>query len=163
MKKILTHLTGIVLLITILMAGGCSPAKVPQASTEDLSVVIIYVKAVKVKEENHLEMYDSGDLGNRVIDELETYVDDSTKIYWMLADDSGLEKIKKVKPKNTGGKIMPGPAKGIWFLKHYKKHVVPGNQKSGDTQEYLIRVKDLDGKTWEIDPYLKIPDQLRDE
>ncbi len=27
MKKILTHLTGIVLLITILMAGGCSPAK----------------------------------------------------------------------------------------------------------------------------------------
>ena len=151
MKKILTLLVGIVFLITILIAGGCSPAKVPEAK-EDLSVVIIYVKATK---DNHLEMYDSNDK-NVVVDDLVTDVTDNTQVFWMLADSSGLKKIKKIRPKNSDGKILPQNAKGIWLFTRYKKHIVPDNQTPGDQERYYIKVKDMDGNKWEIDPYLRV-------
>ncbi len=153
MKKILALLTGIVFLITILIAGGCSPAKVPPPA-RDLSVVIIYVKAKKIGEKNHLEMYDSNDT-TKVVDDLETLVTDSSVVFWVLAEDSGLKKIKKIRPKKDG-KIIPGNAKGIWLFTQYKKHIVPGNQTPDDVQRYYIKVKDMDSETWEIDPYLKI-------
>ena len=157
MKKILTPQTGIVFLIAILVAGACTPAELPEADPS-LSVVKIKVKAYEENGVNHLKMYDSSDTTKVVVDSLKTYVKDGTEVYWMLAPSSGLEKIKKVKPKKSGGKIMPGRATGFWSQTKYKKHTVPANQKPGDIQEYLIRVKDLEGNRWEIDPYLRIPD-----
>jgi len=153
MKKILTHLTGIVLFITILFAGACSPAKVPEAK-KDMSVVHIYVKAT---EDNHLEMYDSNDLEKVVVDDLITLVNDSTQVFWVLAESSGLKKIKRIRPKNSDGKILPKDARGFWLFTKSKKHIVPLDQTPGDKNRYYIKVKDADGKRWEIDPYLKIP------
>lgn len=154
MKKILPLLTGIVFLFTILFAGGCSPSEVPPA-TEDLSVVRIYVKAVKINGENHLEMYDSNNT-KRIIDDLYTDVTDGTEVYWVLTDDSGLKKIKRIRPKESNDHIMTKKAKGIFIFTGYKKHVVPVNQTPGDEEGYYIKVKDEDGKKWEIDPYLRI-------
>lgn len=158
MKKILTHLTGIVFLITILIAGGCGPAKDPQR-LDHLEEVTIYVKAVIIKGENHLEMYDSNDPTIVVVDTLHTKVKDGTKVFWKLADSSGLKKVRKVVPKNSNGNIMPGPATGFWFFTKYKKHKVPDDQTPGDEQEYLIEVKDEENNEWGIDPHLKIPDE----
>ena len=155
MKKILTHLVGIVFLISILAAVGCSPAKVPPAR-DDLSVVHIYVKAVKIGEENHLELYDSNDTTKSVIDDLVTDVTDNTQVFWVLAESSGLKKIVRIRPKKADGKIIPRNAKGIWLFTRYKKHIVPDKQTSNDKNRYYIKVKDAKGKKWEIDPYLRI-------
>lgn len=152
MKKILTHLTGIVFLISILIAGACSPAEVPEAK-RDMSVVHIYVKATK---DNHLEMYDSNNSSIVVVDDLVTDVKDSTQVFWVLADSSGLRKIKKIYPKDPIGKIFPKKAKGIWLFTNYKKHIVPEKQTPGDINRYYIKVKDINGNRWEIDPYLRI-------
>ena len=54
MKKILTHLTGIVFVIAILVAGGCGPKPASDSST-----VTIYLKAVKEDGEMRLKMYNS--------------------------------------------------------------------------------------------------------
>ncbi len=156
MKKILTHLVGIVLLITILAAFGCGPAKVPPAK-DDLSVVHIYVKAVKIGEENHLELYDSNDTTNVVVDDLVTDVTDNTQVYWILVESSGLKKLVKIRPKKSDAKIMHRKAKGIWLFTGYKKHIVPDKQTINDKDRYYIKVKDAKGETWEIDPYLEIP------
>ena len=48
MKKILTHLTGIVILITVLAAGGCSPAD-NNGQSKDSKTVKIYLKATNGK------------------------------------------------------------------------------------------------------------------
>ena len=157
MKKILTPLTGIVFLIAILFAGGCTPAEIPPAA-EDLSVVIIYVKAVKTNGQNHLELYDSNS-STIVVDDLYTDVTDGTEVYWVLADDSGIKKIKRIRPKDTNDKIMTKKAKGIFIFTGYKKHVVPEKQTPGDEEGYYIKVKDEEGKKWEIDPYLRIRDR----
>ena len=87
------------MLIAILIAGGCGPAKDPDL-IEDYEEVIIYVKAIKVNGINHLEMFDSNDLKNVVTDDLETFVTDGTKVFRMLAEDSGLKKIKNIGPKD---------------------------------------------------------------
>ncbi len=63
MKKNLTFLTGIVFLITILVAGGCSQAGSngiqpigndgkPPIAWEELDTVKIYLKAHKIDKEN---------------------------------------------------------------------------------------------------------------
>ncbi len=155
MKKILTLLTGIVLLIAILIAGACSSDKVPQAR-DDLSIVKIYVKATKINDENHLLMYDSNNYKIRVVDDLVTDVKDNTQVFWMLADSSGLKKIMKIRPKDPVGNIITKKATGIWLFNNYKKYIVPDKQTPDDKDRYYIKVKDMNGEKWEIDPYLRI-------
>lgn len=154
MKKILAFLTGAVLLITILAAGACGRTELPKA-TKNMSVVIIYVKAVSINGENHLKMYDSNEPDSIKIDSLITEVEAGTDVYWVLAEQSGLEKIRKIKPKSPGGQIFHKNATGYWSQTRYKKHKVPDNAQEGE-EAYLIRVKDLEGNKWEIDPYLRI-------
>jgi len=151
MKKILTLLAGIVFLTSILVAGGCGSAEVPKP-LQNLDVVVIYVKAIQINGENHLEMYDSND-STKVIDTLVTDVKPGTEVFWVLAPSSGLEKVTKIKPKNPGGSIIPAPT-GL-FPTNQKKLKVPNNANPGE-EGYLIRVKDLEGNRWEIDPYLRI-------
>jgi hypothetical protein len=153
MKKMLRQLTGIVFMFTILIAAGCGPSKDP-GTLEDLEEVIIYVKAYEKEGVKQLEIFDSNNSAV-VVDNHTVIVKEGTKVFWVLADDSGLKKIKKVGPKGEG-RIMPGNARGIWLFTKYKKHKVPDGQTSGDQQAYYITVKDLDGDTWTIDPYLRI-------
>ena len=69
MKKILTHLTGIVLLVAILFAGACNPGR-----DNDFKRVIIYLQAHEIGGEMHLKMYDSNDPTIVVVDTLQTEV-----------------------------------------------------------------------------------------
>jgi hypothetical protein len=152
MKKNLILLTGIVFLITILAAGGCNNDDRPIGSKK----VTIYLKAVEIKGEKHLEMYDSNDTTIVVVDTLHTDVQDSTEVTWKLVDDSGIRKIMKISPKNGPGDIIPGPATG--FLSPKKKKLkIPGNQKPDTEEAYNIKFKDTDGEKWVIDPFLRIP------
>ena len=160
MKKILARFTGTVVVVAILVACGSIPEinnDIQRVSWEELDTVIIYLKAIEIDGEKHLEMYDSNDPTITVVDNLETFVRDSTVVYWVLAPSSGLRKINWVKPKESGGNILPGGATGLWLLNKYKKHVVPDGQEFDDIQAYKIKVKDENNESWEIDPHLKIP------
>lgn len=156
MKKILTLLTGIAILITILAAVGCTTVQVPQA-TDDLSVVIIYMKDTLIGESHHLLLWDSNNPENKVVDKLITDVEDSSQVFWTLADNSGIRSLKKIKPKEEG-KILTKTIKGgILVPSVVLKYKVPPNQAPEDIQAYKIKVKDIKGERWEIDPHLKIP------
>ena len=156
MKKNLILLTGIVLLIAVLVAGGCKQAVIPPAA-KNPETVIIYLKAVKVNEENHLEMYDSNDPSRKVIDTLHTYVQDTTQVFWTLAENSGIKSIKRIKPKEDG-KIITRTIRGaILVPTEVLMYKIPKNQIPNTQQGYRIKVKDTEGNKWEIDPYLRLP------
>ena len=155
MKENLTSLTGIAMVVAILIVAGCTSSKIPPPD-RSMDVVHIYLKDASTDEKHHLQMYDSNDKAKKVVDSLMTNVKGGSEVYWVLTEDSGLKKIKKVYPKDTKGKIMPGPATGIFVFTGYKKHIVPESADPGE-EKYIIKVKDDKGDRWEIDPHLKIP------
>ena len=182
MKKNLTFLTGIVFVITILIAGACGSAPendsqtfadpavetdpIVQTVPEEVDTVIIYL--VEAFEENgtkHLRMYDSHYPENRVVDNLETFVWPGTVVIWVALNDSGIKKLKKISPKdsNSNRNIMHKDAAGFFYtlFTGKKKHIVPDNApRPSEIEGYLIKFKHEDGGSpWEIDPYLKIPPQ----
>ena len=148
MKKILTLLTGIVFLITILVAGGCNPAK-----ENDFKRVIIYLQAHETNVEKHLKMYDSNDKTIVVVDTLHTEVRPGTKVIWKLVKDSGIEKAEKIGPK-IPGKIIDRDATRILFTKKFKLKI-PKNAEPGE-EKYDIDFLDMESKPHSIDPYLRI-------
>lgn len=163
MKKKLTLLIGTVVVIAILIACDSIPEinnDKQLVTWEELDTVTIYLRAIEIEGEKRLQMYDSNYPDSLAVDSLETYVRDSTVVYWVLAPSSGLKKIIWVKPDDSGGNIgniMPGDATGWWLFTKYKKHVVPDGQVYNATQKYKIKVKDENNDKWIIDPLLKIP------
>ena len=161
MKKNLTFLTGIVFLITILVAGGC------ESETEDDpkvplrgEVTIYLMKAFEDDSGKHLKMYDSNYPDSIVVDTLETLVEPGTKVFWVVLNDSGIKKLKKISPKDGPGKIITGDATGFLytlFTKKKKLNIPDNAPKPCEREGYDIMFKYKDGKTWKIDPYLKIP------
>ena len=165
MKKILALLTGIVLSITILVAGGCNNSPEPVGLNQDETIkdstkVTIYLKAVEG--EKHLLIYDSNDPDNAVVDTLTTLVVPGMKVVWRRADDSGIKSIKKVGPSERG-EIMTEDASTILLYKRLR-YRIPDDEIEGDSlQKYEIVIKDKDGNEWDpIDPYLKIPPEVDD-
>ena len=148
MKKNLTFLTGIVLLITFLVSGACNSAK-----ENDFKRVIIYLQAHETNGGKHLKMYDSNDKTIVVVDTLHTEVRPGTKVIWKLVKDSGIEKVEKIGPKNPG-EIIIKDATRILFTKKFKLKI-PKKATSGE-EKYDIKFKDMDGNTVPIDPYLRI-------
>ena len=179
MKKNLTFLTGIVCAIAILVAGACgsAPENDPQTFTDltdrtDLAiqavpeevdtVIISLVEAFEENGTKHLNMFDSHNPGIIVKDNLETFVWPGTVVIWVALDGSGIQKLKKISPKDdSNGNIMHRDAKGFFYtlFTGKKKHKVPDNQTPGEIEEYLIKFKHEDNSIWEIDPYLKIPEE----
>jgi len=155
MKKILILLTGIVFIITILVAGACSPAK-----NNDFKRVIIYLQAHETNGEKHLKMYDSNGTTIVVVDTLHTEVRPGTKVIWKLVKDSGIKKAEKIGPKNQG-KIIINDATRILFTKRFKLKI-PKNAPWNTEEKYDIDFLDKDSKPHSIDPYLKIPKKPRD-
>ena len=174
MKKILTHLTGIVFLITILIAGGCGSAtendsqtftdptvpKVPTVTTDqtvpdEVDTVTIYlVKAFEENGKKHLKMFDSNDPNIVVVDTLlVTDVKPGTKVIWTFLEGSGIEKLKKIGPEKTDA-IIIRDAKKILFKKDFQLKI-PNSAKPGQ-EKYDIVFEDEDGNTVPIDPYLRI-------
>ena len=156
MKKILTVPTVIVFLITILIAGGCSPAgPVP---SEGSKKVKIHLKAVKKDGKKHLKMSDSKKPDIVVVDTLETLVMPGDTVVWELKRFSKIEKIEKIGP-NTPGEILNKDAEQIPGTTSFR-FIIPDDAPIPSKREkYDITFVDKRGKTWTIDPYLKIPTQ----
>ena len=186
MKKILTHLTGIVFLITILIAAGCNSATendsqtftdptVPTDQTvltdptdptdqrvpEEVDTVTICLgEAFEDNDGKHLRMYDSHYPDNIIVDNLETFVWPGTVVIWEVLDGSGIRKLKKISPKNGNGNIMHRDASGFFytlFTGKKKFKVLEDAPRPSEREEYLIKFKYKDNKTKTVDPYLKIP------
>ena len=166
MKKIFTHLTGIVFLMAILLSGGCKSADDPGRLTPDPERVTIYLKAYEDGNEMKLLMYDSQNSEETEAEVHVTLVDHGTRVVWRKADDSGIRSIKKVSPKIENGPIFPGKAKSILGIKYRIKvrdeaqessDEVTSDKERGITEEYLIEWKDRKyNEDRTTDPYLRI-------
>lgn len=157
MKKILTHLTGIVFLITILLAGACNQQDQPMEKGP--KKVIITLKAVKINGEKHLEMYDSNNPDNIVIDKLETLVYPGDTVVWQIISGWKLKKVERIGPVNPG-KIIVKDADQVPDSKALIL-VIPKDAPWDTIEKYDIKCKGWISK-WEIDPYLKLPKEQQE-
>jgi hypothetical protein len=167
MKKILTHLTGIVFLIAILAAGGCDAATTEDDPGKPIKYpdeVTIFLKAYEDGDNMRLLMYDST---NDTLKEAEIHTVDvgpGTKVIWRRANDSNIKSIKKVGPKLEKGPIFPGDATTILLNKRRRITVptntpVPEEEAEDIFEQYIIIFKDKNNDEWPIDPYLRIRDR----
>jgi len=155
MKKILTLLAGIVFLIIILVAGGCNPAVPP--SVDGPKEVKIYLKAIEIAGEMHLEMYDSNKPKRIVIDTLETRVNPGDTVVWKLKLLSGIKEIDKIGPK-TPGKIINKDAEKIPGTKKFGLKIPDDAPIHSEREKYdIVFVDKKYNIAWPIDPYLRIP------
>jgi hypothetical protein len=183
MKKILTLLTGIVFVITILVAVGCNHGntqvtpqekETPEEETfteSDFAAEILAADSTKVWVslhdttigcKKHLVMQNVTNTGRskKVIDNLITYVDTGYTVYWMKTDLSEIKKVHQIRivdssPWNTLDTCLE--AEQILEDKgSYIKFVIPSDADTG-TVKYEIIFEDKAKKFWYIDPHLKIP------
>ncbi len=159
MKKLLTILAGIVLLITILVAGSCGNSKKRNTpNVEDSTKVDIYLKAILIDGSMHLEMYDSRKHPCPVIDGLLTVVYGGYTVTWKKAAESNIKTVEDIRGIDDFGNIFGNLNKetepeSLWTLK------IP-DPAEPDTVKYEIdfTVKGDKDTIYTIDPYLKIPD-----
>lgn len=167
MKKNLTILTGIVLLISLLIAFGCRSKEKEEEKEEAIEIeviseanVTIFLNAAVEREHNrkHLEMYNSYNPDSLVVDSLVTGVKSGEIIIWDRKPGNGIKRVIHVRPVLENGILMPEAAKEMSYEKKkvfmIKIPVVPN-----DTiiEKYEIVFEDDDNNTWCIDPYLRIP------
>lgn len=175
MKKILTHLTGIVFLITILTAGACNRGKKADDSKSEENgsreKVEITCKAVKTNGGLQFEIRDSnnedlvvvakftkGD-NKKFVADLETEVDPKTNVFWKWDAESDVDEFVKISPRHPNGKIMPRNAEKVPGSNQLKIKVPENGTVPGDKEAYDIIFLDWNKDTVTIDPYLKIPPQ----
>ena len=155
MKKILTLQTGIVFLITILIAGGCSNGN----KLDNTTKVEIYVKAKEQDGRMHLEMYNEKHPDKKEIDTLTTDVRPGYTVIWKHAHKSKIKKVNHIRPLNLikeNGKIFSKEAEEVESKSLYT-YEIPSTAKPGK-EKYEIIFKDKNDDFWCIDPYLRIPD-----
>jgi len=155
MKKNLLLLTGIVFLTTILIAGSCKP--VVQPPEEGPKKVKIHLKVVKEDGDKHLKMYDSNKPGTKAVDALETLVMPGDTVVWeptiLLSRIKNIEKIGT----ETKGNIITMDAEPVPGTRNFRL-IIPENAPiPSEREKYEIKFKDRKGRTWTIDPYLRIP------
>ena len=168
MKKILTHLTGIVFVFSILVAGGCGNGKkqnsseneenVPKMVADDSTTVSIFLKEEEIDGSMHLLMFDSKKPECEVIDNLITDVNPGDTVYWKKAQKSKIKDVKYIRPVKEDGKIFTEEA--TYDRDHiYHEYIIPGTAGPG-TEKYEIgfTVQGYD-TIFSIDPYLRIPDK----
>lgn len=153
MKKNLKLLTGIVFLITILIAGGCSTAV-----KKDSKKVKIYLKAIEKDGQKHLEMYDSNDPDHVVVDALETIVKPGITVVWKLEKPSGIKKIDEIVSSQGVRNIFEEDAKKRFLSKGFILKIPDGVQAGEEEKYNIVFVDKEDENPWTVDPYLKIPD-----
>jgi len=158
MKKILTHLTGIVFLLAILVAGSCQDGKTTNDPTnpENETTKVIKVQEILIDGRMHLEMWNEENPKCVVIDALTTYVNRGNTVRWEKADGAKLQSILQIRPVKEGGTIIP---KGVRAEDEGMTSIsfkVPAGAKPG-IEKYEIIFMDEAGGIWIIDPYLKLP------
>ncbi len=155
MKKNLILLTGIVILITVLAAVGCTRST-KQQEPEERKTVKIYLKDRVIDGTMHLEMYDSKKPGCPVIDNLETEVFPGDKVIFFKAEESNVDEVISIRPIDRKVDFISGGDGTDRSL--YKLDIDP--EAPLDTiVKYLIEFT-VNKDTFNIDPYLKIPKQL---
>lgn len=154
MKKNPKLLLGIVLMFTILIAGGHQPASVPLPQ-EYPPLVFIYVKAVQNGNDIQILLSDTKDGQGVIAKGHSAAVGPETKVVWRRARDSKISRIRAVVPVLEDGPIFPGPGKTILGIK--RRIRVKADATVGSQEEYVITVKTkFDGAPSETDPYLRI-------
>jgi len=156
MKKNLTILTGIALLITILIAGGCKSADEDDNTNDSRKVTIYLKKVVKIDGKTHLEMYNSYATEQVVVDSLRTFVQPGMKIIWAPETDSGIKIVNKIGSSTGNGNIFDRDASRVFLSKKFKFKVPDG---AFGEEKYDIQIEDMEGQSWNIDPHLIIPDR----
>jgi hypothetical protein len=180
MKKILTHLTGIVLIITILFTVGCKHGQEQETVAseeetltdmqiamtilgEDSDKVFVFVEDTVIDGKMHLNMFNvkhTGEQGKKVLDSLTTEVQPENTVYWRKTSDAELKKIHLVRivdsgPWNLIDTCLIGVESEVEEDKKSVKFVIPSTADSG-TVKYELIIEDKDKKLWCIDPYLMI-------
>ncbi len=186
MKKNLVPLTGIVFVLSILLAGSCKPSvKTDEAKNSNKKLIdsmqlaldsiqrasnkTIYItcKAVVVDGILQFSMSDKDDIvvattsENRLIfvAELKTEVKAKKKVVWTWAESSQVQEFLIISPKETGGDIMRGNAEQSEPDSRKKfKYDIPDDVTNQDEEKYIIQFI-WDEETVTIDPYLKLPEQ----
>jgi len=147
--------------MTILIAVGCSQ-KQGIAPPPD-SKVKISCKADIISGELQFTMWDSND-DKKVVAEISE--DDPTKLVadlitdvepgitvdWKWVKDSDVKRFVKIGP-TTPGNIIPGNAHRV-FLSRKLRLEIPDGATEGE-ESYYIEFE-VDGKSYKVDPYLKI-------
>ena len=166
MKKNLTHLTGIVFLITILVAGSCRNGKKQNDSTkeanntaevvEDSTEVRVYLKDILLNGSMHLEMYNEKDSLNKKVDSLYTDVQPGYTVIFKKAHKSNVNEVIDIHLVEEDVKIFSvgdREDRGLYVLEIDTNAIF-------DTVKYEIEftVKG-DPTIHTIDPYLRMPPQ----
>ena len=158
MKKILTFFAGIVFIITILVAGGCSQATADNGAVlakDDSTKVDIYLKEILIDGIIHLEMYDSKKPDCEVIDNLVTVVYPGYTVTWKKASKSEIDEIKLIRIVEEKGTLFSDGLrvdKGLYVLE------ISPNAKPDTVKYDIVFTVKGDTTNWTIDPYLRIPD-----
>ena len=181
MKRNLIVLTGIVFVISILIAVGCQQPKQTDSTEGETeltfgyinpsllasdSTVEISLKDTLIDGRYHIFMYDSNDSTIQVVDNLYTDVEPGWTVYWINAPGSNIKEILNIRPVLENGVLFTEEAEEIeLFDKKLYKYKVPDEITPPVTEKYEIvfTVKIQEGEeekesTWCIDPYLRIED-----
>jgi len=172
MKKNLTLFTGIVVVITVLIAGACNRSPEPSSSTgegDDERTKAVYLKDTTVNGEMHLFMYDKkSECG--VIDDHLIVVKRNHTVKWKNANDSRIEEILYIRPVGDTAFFGAVPevdtedfdSTEVFSLnKGVFKLVIPDTATLDTLIKYEIKFT-VDGENpgpHIIDPYLKVPDE----
>ena len=167
MKKILTHLTLIVFVITILISVGCSTKTESDTNLKadskdmirDTTEVSIYLNAINQNKGKNLKMHDSNKPTEKVVDDLRTLVWPGMKVTWRRTWFSGIKEIEIIKSKNGDGNIFRNGVQQVGNSKRWMLEI-PLDAGYEVQEEYYIIFKDKDGNSIKIDPHLKIPPKL---
>lgn len=160
MKKNLSILTGIILVLMILISGACNKQG-GEDYPEDSNKVTIYYKVIMVGKEMHLEMYNSYNKSFKVVDSLWTEVKPKMKVIWEPLDNSGIKKVKRIGPSKQNPKIFKTDAHKVFLSKKFKFRI-PREAKQGE-DKYDIKFEAIEGGEWTIDPHLIIPDETPED
>jgi len=154
MRKNLTLPTLIVLLIALLAAGACSLVAPPP---EDAPITVkIHFKVEKKNGNTHLKMYDTFKR-KRVVDTLETLVMPGDTVIWEPTNFFSRIKVVEKIGSEEKGKIINMDAEQIPGTRNFRL-IIPENAPiPSEREKYDIEFKDRQGRTWKIDPYLRIP------
>jgi hypothetical protein len=171
MKKILTHLTGIVFLITILAAGGCNNSSEkknnsaqeeegPAINVESTTHLDVFLKDTVILGTMHLLISDSKKTGCDVIDTHTAVVYPGYTVRWRNAKESSIDEILDILPVPVGDSTIFGAPveveRDAESRKLYKLEIPPDSTLLGTIVKYEI-VFIVGKDTTTIDPYLRIP------
>ena len=158
MKKNLILLTGIVLLITILVAGGCQEPIKQNGGTilANDSTRVVYLKDTLIDGRMHLEMYHARDSLKKVIDSLYTVVQPGYTVYWKKAAKSKINAIHDIRLVDADS-IFSLSKDSIGLLSLFKLEI-PKDAKPDTIKYEIVFTVKQGGGTWCIDPYIRIED-----